>query len=117
LKEIQARPGKNNPSPFIESLYRAYSYSLATKKGGRGASVSEIYRILTLLPAAKKDYSTQEFARDLYLLEERGVNLTSSGAELRFHASTGTKTSNVLRVVDRNGREKLYFAIEFVEPA
>ncbi|MGQ0848542.1 MAG: hypothetical protein ACT4OP_05400 [Actinomycetota bacterium] len=118
LKEIQTRPAKNNPTPLLASLYRAYQLTLATKKGkGSVASVNDIYRILTLLPIAKKDYTSQEFARDLFLLEEGGVMKTNSGATLRFHAATGTKTGNVLRVVDRRGREKLYYALEFVEPA
>ncbi|MGH8924482.1 MAG: hypothetical protein ACRDWA_07600 [Acidimicrobiia bacterium] len=118
LKEIQTRPGKNNPTPFLESLYRAYAYSLASKKGsGRVASVAGIYRILTLLPIARKDYTQQEFARDLYLLEESGVQQTNSGATIRFHAATGTKSGNMLRVIGRNGRERLYSSIEFVEPS
>lgn len=118
LHEIQSRPGKNNPSPFLESLHRAYRYSLASKKGhSRVASVADIYRILTLLPTVRKDYSQQEFARDLYLLEESGVKETNSGATLHFHAATGTKGTQVLRVVNRNGRERLYYAVEFVEPS
>ncbi len=118
LQQIQAQPGKNNPSPFLESLYRAYLYSLAGKKGsGRVASLTDVYRILTLLPIARKDYSSQEFARDLFLLEESGVGQTKTGARVRFHASTGTKSGNVLRVVDREGRERLYSSVEFVESA
>jgi hypothetical protein len=117
LKAIQAKPARNAASPFLQSLYQAYRLSLAGKKSSsRVARLTDIYKILTLLPGASRDYSAQEFARDLYLLEESRVRETSGGARLRFHASTGTKSTQVLRVVDRHGRERLYYAVEFEEP-
>lgn len=117
LRAVQNRPGRTNPGPFLESLYRAYELSLARKKGkSRVTSLTDLYKILTLLPTVKREYSQQEFARDLYLLEESGTTETGSGASIRFHAATGTKgAGQVLRVVDRGGRERLYYAVEFVE--
>jgi hypothetical protein len=116
LKAVQARPARNNPKPFLEALHDAYQHTLATKRGkSRVAKLTDVYKVLTLLPTVRRDYSIQELARDLYLLEEGGVTETAKGARLRFHAATGTKAGNPLRVVARNGEEKVYYSIEFLE--
>lgn len=117
LRVVQNRPGRINPGPFLDSLHRAYEFSLARKRGNsRVASLIDLYKILTILPTTKRDYSQQEFARDIFLLEESGVIETGAGARVRFHAATGTKSaSQVLRIVDRNGNERLYSAVEFEE--
>jgi len=115
LRAVQNKPGRFNPGALLESLHSAYEFGLAKKKGaGKVASLMDLYKILTLLPTVKKDYSHQEFARDLYLLEESGVVETKSGARIRFHAATGTKSpGQLMRIVDRNGKERLYSAVEF----
>jgi hypothetical protein len=114
LRAVQNKPGRFNPGALLESLHSAYELGLARKKGGKVASLMDLYKILTLLPTVKKDYSHQEFARDLYLLEESGVVETKSGARIRFHAATGTKSpGQLMRIVDRNGKERLYSAVEF----
>jgi hypothetical protein len=115
LRAVQNKPGRFNPGALLESLHSTYEFGLAKKQGAsRVASLTDLYKILTLLPTVKKDYSQQEFARDLFLLEESGVVETKSGARIRFHAATGTKSpGQLMRIVDRNGKERLYSAVEF----
>jgi hypothetical protein len=83
---------------------------------GRGIVIPllEIYKLLTLLPGQAKEYSRQEFARDIYLLDQSGVTTTKKGFVISFPASTGTKsTTNTIRVITQEGQEKRYYGISF----
>jgi hypothetical protein len=74
--------------------------------------------VLTLLPGQGREYTKQEFARDLYLLDQSGVPLTSRGGHrLRWSASTGTKGAGVLTTVARGGQQQRYWGISFSLPA
>ena len=72
-----------------------------------------------MLPGQRGQYSKQEFARDLYLLDQSGLTSTPrSRRELRWSASTGTKGSGVLTTVARSGQRQQYWGISFtVEPS
>src|SRR5207302_2762703 len=84
LKEIQRRPPRFKPEAFLEALFGAYD-ALVTAKDGKTRQESrvvrllDIYDILTLLPGQSREYSRQEFARDIYLLDESGVTRTRRG--------------------------------------
>jgi len=61
-----------------------------------------------------QDYSKQELARDIYLLDRSGVVTTRKGAKVSLPASTGTKSiARTLSVINERGEEKLYFGISF----
>ena len=62
------------------------------------------------------DYTRQEFARDLYLLDQSGEIATRDGARLRWAASTGTRGSGVLTTVARSGQQQRYWGIAFTPP-
>ncbi|MBI3926513.1 MAG: hypothetical protein HY319_13310 [Armatimonadetes bacterium] len=68
----------------------------------------DIYRALTLLPSARKDYSLQEFARDVYPLDGSGHRTSKGGLGYRLHpGATGAKNRpNLLVVVTREGAEQ-----------
>jgi hypothetical protein len=67
-----------------------------------------------MLPGQRSQYSKQEFARDLYLLDQSGVTRTARNSrELRWSASTGTKGSGVLVTVARSGQRQHYWGISF----
>lgn len=69
--------------------------------------------MLTLLPGQGREYTRQEFARDLYLLDQSGVTEVK-GRTMRLPASTLTKkTTKVLSTVTKDGRQKLYSGISF----
>jgi len=119
LKEMQKRPPRFRPEVFLEALYSAYLKAAVLNNKdlpalGRVISLLEIYELFTLLPGQSRDYSKQEFARDIYLLDRSGVIATKDGSKVSFPASTGTKIqSRTLNVVNENGEEKRYYAIAF----
>lgn len=122
LKELQNRPVRFRPEAFLEALWAAYD----TAVRGRGAAnaadppsgtvipLVEIYNLLTLLPGQSKEYTLQEFARDIYLLDKSGVTTTRKGLTVSWPASSGTRsTGRTITVITREGREKKYYGITF----
>lgn len=117
LKELQARPPKFKPGAFLESLAVAYDLALATKGGRAGATVklSDVYRVFTVLPGSRRDYTKTELARDLYLLDQSGEVLTNDGRTMHLPASALTRGAGNFVTVARSGQEKVYAGISFVE--
>jgi hypothetical protein len=75
-----------------------------------------VYAVLTLLPGQSRDYTKQEFARDLYLLDQTSsITVGTTGRRLRWAASTGTKQAGVLTTVARAGQQQRYWGIAFEE--
>lgn len=72
----------------------------------------DVYGVLTLLPGQARDYSKQEFARDLYLLDLSGAT-EAGGRGLRWAASTGTKQAGVLSTVAKSGQQQRYWGMAF----
>lgn len=120
LKKLQNTPVRFKPEVFLESLYNAYSIAVATRPKDlidthMVISLIEVYNLLTLLPGQSKEYSRQEFARDIYLLDQSHVTKTKKGLVVSFPASTGTKSSaSTMTVITQNGHEKKYYGISFV---
>ena len=123
LKDLQHRPARFRPDAFLMALFAAYSTVVDATAGrrrdelvGQGAVVRllDIYSLLTLLPGQARDYSRQEFARDVYLLDQSGTRKTRRGHTVTFPSSTGTKVpASVIRVITQDGREKVYYGIAF----
>lgn len=116
LAQAQGAAPRFKPEPFFESLRAAYELVLAHRKKAPGAVIRlvEVYDVLTLLPGQARDYSRQEFARDLYLLDQSGLPTSDrSGVQLRWSASTGTKGAGVLTTVSRSGQQQRYWGISF----
>ncbi|CAN5864882.1 hypothetical protein BH23ACT12_BH23ACT12_14810 [soil metagenome] len=115
LKQAQERGPRFRPEPFLEAIAAAYDLVVAgqVKKAGAVVKVTEIWEVLTLLPGQSREYSKQEFARDLYLLDQSGCTRSKSGRELHFHASTGTKGAGTLTTVARNGQTQRYWGVSF----
>jgi hypothetical protein len=119
LREVQRRPPRFRPEAFLESLFQAYSI-LAERRGadqvdaGHPEPLLRIYELLTLQPGAAREYSRQEFARDIYLLDRGGVTTTRRGYVVSFPASTGARSAGgSVRVVTESGQEKVYYGIAF----
>jgi hypothetical protein len=121
LQELQNKPVRFRSEAFLESLYDAYSTAVKTRGKERhnsGAIVpfTEIYNLFTLLPGQAKEYSRQEFGRDLYLLDQSGVTTVRNGAVVSFHAARGNEAaSKVIPVVTRDGRAKTYYGLSFTQ--
>lgn len=118
LAQAQRAGPRFRPEPFLRSLADGYDLVLARQGKPAGAVVRlvDIYGVLTLLPGQARDYSTHEFARDLYLLDQTGT-ATVPGTRRRLHwaASTGTKQAGVLTTVARSGSPQRYWGVAFRE--
>ena len=109
---------------FLESLHKVYrelvrmdsSGRLTEWPSGRVIQLERIYKLFTSLPGAAREYTTTDFARDVYLLEASGHKQTRSGAEVSFPASTGTRrTRGVFHFFGPNGQLFQYSGIRFIE--
>jgi len=115
LRGTQGRPPRFRPETFIEALARAYELVRAAqgKEPGGTVKLTDLYRDQTNLPGQSTAYSRQEFVRDIYLLDESGVDRTKNGSRMTLPASSGVRTSSTLATVMRNGDLKIYFGIAF----
>jgi hypothetical protein len=114
LQALQSRPPRFKAQAFLDAL--AAAYDLVVGKAGRpGATVKlvDVYRVLTVMPGSRREYSKQEFARDLYLLDQSGMTETRDGRRLHLPASALTRGSGVLVTVTRSGQQKVYAGISF----
>lgn len=117
----RSKPPKFDSRAFLEALYKAYQWAIkdarpqpALSTMGPSIELIRLYELLTLFPGHARDYSRQEFTRDIYLLDRSGRTTTNSGARMELSASTGTRNrSRVLELVDEHGRAQVYYAIAF----
>lgn len=121
LARAQERGVRFKAEQFLDSLRSAYELRVAAdgKRDDTVIRLVDIWTLLTMMPGQRTQYSRQEFARDLYLLDQSGVTRTDrSPRTLRWSASTGTKGSGVLTTVARNGQEQRYWGVSFTaDPA
>lgn len=118
LREVQRRPPRFRQEAFLDALFRVYGH-LVAKRGldqldaGLPVPLVDVYELMTLMPGSSRDYSRQEFARDVYLLDRGGVTTTRRGYVVSFPASTGARASTAMRVVTESGQEKVYYGLAF----
>lgn len=115
LQAARERPPRFRPERFLAALLRAYRLVTAEKRKEVGEAVRlvDVYRVLTVLPGQSAAYSPQEFVRDVYLLDESGVEVTKEGLRMSLPAASGARTSSALRTITREGEVKVYYAIAF----
>ncbi|MGH9086975.1 MAG: hypothetical protein ACRDYZ_02530 [Acidimicrobiales bacterium] len=118
LAALQQRPPRFKPAAFIASLVAAYDLVVRAKglRPGGTARLVDVYGALTLLPGASREYTRQEFARDLYLLDQSGVVDARDGRRMSLPASALTRSGGTLTTVSRAGQTKVYAGIAFDEP-
>ena len=119
LRDLQERPPRFRPEAFLEALWNAYRV-LAHQRGsarlqdGSVEHLAQVYDLLTLLPGQSREYSRQEFARDLYLLDRSGVIRTRNGYVVSFPGSTGMKSATgIITAITESGQERRYWGIAF----
>jgi hypothetical protein len=123
LRKLQDRPPRFRPDAFLEALFNAYrALTQRHGSGARGAApierLTRVYELLTLLPGQSREYSRQEFARDIYLLDRSGITETRDGFAVTFPASTATKsTTGVITAITERGQERRYWGISFTAPS
>jgi hypothetical protein len=116
LARAQERGPRFKAETFLDSLRSAYELLVAggDKPADAVVRLVDVWSVLTLLPGQRGLYSKQEFARDLYLLDQSGTTSTPrSPRVLRWAASTGTKGAGALVTVARNGQQQRYWGISF----
>lgn len=116
LKALQNKPVKFKPEMFLESLFSAYEILIKSRgRDGIVVTLREIYRLLTLLPGQTKEYSLQEFARDIYLLDRSDITMTKKGYRVTLPGvSSGMKgTTAAIRVITQEDQDKRYYGISF----
>ena len=116
LAKAQERDVRFKAEAFLDSVRGAYEL-LVAKEGKRADAIVrliDIWGILTMLPAQRAQYTKQEFARDLYLLDRSGVTRTDrSPRSMLWSASTGTKGAGTLVTVARGGQQQRYWGVSF----
>jgi hypothetical protein len=124
LLQKQKKSSSFSSQRFLESLYSVYSdilgrasEELALTESGRVIPLIRIYRLMTALPGAARDYDRSDFARDLYILESQGPRRTRSGAAVSFPSSTGTRrrSSDLFSFIGPDGNNAEYYGIRFNE--
>ena len=116
LARAQERGVRFKAEQFLDSLRSAYELRAAAdgKRDDAVIRLVDLWTLLTMMPGQRTQYTRQEFARDLYLLDQSGVTHTDrSPRTLRWSASTGTKGPGVLTTVTRNGQEQRYWGVSF----
>jgi hypothetical protein len=119
LRRLQDKPVRFKPEALLKSLRSAYLTARKTRGKGRGgtatvAPLAEIYRLLTLLPGQSKEYSKQEFARDLYLLDQETAINGGNGPSFSLHTASGREPdSKVFATVTKEGEMRRYYGISF----
>ncbi|MDQ2826833.1 MAG: hypothetical protein M3Y04_07730 [Actinomycetota bacterium] len=115
LKALQSRPPKFKAETFLAALVTGYDLVRARHGARPGATVklADVYSVLTVLPGSARDYTKQEFARDLYLLDQSGITRANDGRTLQLPASALTRGSaaGLFTTVTRSGQAKMYAGI------
>ncbi len=106
------------PEAYIESLAAAYDLVVAVigTRPGVAVRLVDVHRVLTLRPGSARDYTLQDLARDIYLLEQNGTVRVRDGRRMSLQASATTRNSRYLTTVTRGGQAKVYAAIAFAAP-
>ncbi|HEY7060480.1 MAG TPA: hypothetical protein VII06_03305 [Chloroflexota bacterium] len=122
LRDLQKRPPRFRALDFLRGLNDAYHVAIRQDsqrlRPGSPVPLLDLYELLTLMPSTAREYSRQEFTRDVYLLDQSGEDTTRGGERVEFHASTGTKLRRgALTIVAEDGREKRYYAVSFTPAA
>lgn len=120
LRSRQTKSVRFRPGPFLEALYSAWEYARHADSGRRppaiDVSVDRVYAVLTVAPGAGKEYSRQEFGRDLLLLQNSPEQRTKKGALVHLSAATNSKSNRgVITVVNKDGKPVLFASISFTE--
>lgn len=115
----QAEPADLHPESFLLILFDAYSKVV----GNRADNIQDfapvvplvdVYAWMTSPQEPGRNYSKQEFTRDVYRLHASGVDTTEDGAKVSFPISRGVK-GKTLTTTNETGGEVRYYGIRFLQ--
>ena len=125
LLKNQSKSSRHRSDAFLESLYAVYADIVHGESAGRLMAddwqrvvpLARIYKLLTSLPGAGRDYDRTDFARDLYRLQDGGPTRTRKGATVSFPASSGTRQAkrDLFTFVGPDGQDVVYYGIRFTK--
>ncbi len=119
LKELQRKPPPFRLDAFLSALFNAYTKVVAMEKQLRMDDAPvipllDIYEMFTLLPGQAREYTKQEFGRDIYLLHRSDTRTTKSGEKVTFPFTGRMPVSRILTVIDEEGGIKQYYGVSFL---
>lgn len=110
------KKARSKPERFVELLHGAAQWVNADNARNSGVRLDDIYKVITLHPDTKKNYSPVDFAVDLYTLDTSDVAATKKGARFFFLGATGAKgSSGTFSIVGPDSRPRHYVGIRFEE--
>ncbi|MBI4663605.1 MAG: hypothetical protein HY735_32795 [Verrucomicrobia bacterium] len=117
LKDNQARPSQVRPEQVIDVLFRTYSKLIGDRSAEADEKViplADIYETLTLRPGSGREYTEQDFAQEIYILDRSGIRETRNGHSLRIipSARPGQERKALLAVAE-DGGQRWYHGIQF----
>lgn len=124
LLQNQRKQARYKANLFLEALYKVYveltreesKGRLIASEQGRVVPLTRIYGLFTSLPGSSREYSSTDFARDIFMLDQSGVTVTRSGFAVSFPSSTGTRsTRSVFSFVGPDGQDAQYYGVRFVK--
>lgn len=125
LHKNQQKTSSFSSQRFLESVYGVYK-DVAELHRTSGALESQsspvvplarIYKLMTSLPGAAREYDRSDFARDLYMVDSDGPQMTRNGATVSFPSSTGTRQrkSDLFSFMGPDGDNVEFYGIRFQE--
>lgn len=118
LLKNQRKSSGFSPQRFLETLYFVYT-DIVNRPSNLLADVPliRIYKLMTALPGAVRNYDPNDFARDLYILDSEGPPHTKNGATVSLLPADAARgrSSGVFSFIGRGGNVAKYYAIRFSE--
>ena len=118
LLKNQNKSSSFSSQRFLESLYTVYT---EIRRGTSSITISpgssdvvrllKVYKLMTALPGAARDYDRSDFARDLYALESQGPRQTRNGATVDLVGARNPEFS----FIGPDGNRVDYYGIRFIE--
>ena len=125
LHKNQQKTSSFSSQRFLEAMYGVYNdiadlhraTGTLEAQSGPVVPLARIYKLMTSLPGASREYDRSDFARDLYILDSKGPQTTRNGATVSFPASTGTRQrkSDLFSFVGPEGDSVNFYGIRFHE--
>ena len=115
----QVESAEFHPESFLLILFDAYSEVVENRDGdirdfAPVVPLVDVYSWFTPSEERSKNYSRQEFARDLYRLHSSGVDTAKDGAKVSFPISRGVR-GKTLTTTNETGGEVRYYGIRFLQ--
>ena len=115
----QVESAEFHPESFLLILFDAYSKVLENRDGdiqdfAPVVPLVDVYAWVASSEEPGKNYSKQEFTRDIYRLHSSGADTTKDGAKVSFPISRGVR-GKTLTTTNETGGEVRYYGIRFLQ--